>query len=227
MHQIVFAAVLVYNPAVKGLLLMNKVSELIRNKRFPTVTAALIAANVIYFIVTALHGGLGNARNMIEMGADYAPLVFKEYQFWRLLTSMFMHFSFRHLAGNMIYLGIVGYTYEKLIGSWRFFLIYMLSGIGGNVVSCAYNMVTGHNAISAGASGAVYGVLAIVVYLSYIARKRTGSSQMFLRIAIMLVFMFYSNFASGSGIDIAAHIGGLAFGILLCLLFIPYKTWRH
>lgn len=201
---------------------MKKIRFLIRQKGIPVVTIMLIAANVIYYLIVALGGNPSNSYYMIERGASFAPLVFEDHEYWRILTSMFLHFSFRHLAGNMVYLGIVGWSYEQVVGSWRFLLIYLLSGIGGGVVSCAYHQITNQPAVSAGASGAVYGLIAMVAYLAYIARKRTGSSQMFYRIGIMLVFLFYSNFAS-DGVDVAAHLGGLAFGILLCLIILPAK----
>ena len=206
---------------------MNRVSEQAKQKNIPFVTIILIALNVLYFIIIALGGSPSNPVYMISMGADYAPLVFEEHQFWRLIVSMFMHFSFRHLSGNMLYLGLVGWSFEREIGSLKFFLIYFLSGLGGNVVSCAYHQLTGTPVVSAGASGAVYGIIAIVVYLTFISRKRFYSSRLFFRIAIMLVFLFYSNFISGRGVDVAAHIGGLVFGGLLCILLIPYKNKKQ
>ena len=202
---------------------MDNASESVR-KNLPYVTIGLIAANIIYFIITVLGGNPSNVSYMLSRGAVYAPYVFEEHQYWRLLTGMFMHFSFRHMAGNMVYLGIVGATYENITGHMKFFLIYMLSGFGGNVVSCAYHQLSGHSAVSAGASGAVYGVIGIVVYLTFISVKKFDASKLFLRIAIMLVFMFYSNFLSGDDVDVAAHIGGLFFGVLLSLLFLPYKN---
>ena len=80
---------------------------------------------------------------------------------------------------------------------------------------------------SAGASGAVYGIIAMAVYLMYVAKKRTGSVILLYRIAIMLAFLFYSNFVNGRGVDIAAHIGGLVFGVILSLIFLPYKTKKQ
>ena len=197
---------------------------MVKQKTFPYVTVSLIILNVVYFMIVALGGNLTSSVYMLSRGADYAPYVFEEHEYWRLITSMFLHFSFQHLAGNMVYLGIVGWSYEKVTGHWKFLLIYVLAGLGGNVVSCAYHQLTHQPAVSAGASGAVYGIIAIVVYLTYISRKRFGAPQMFYRIGIMLVFLFYSNFANGKGVDVAAHIGGLVFGFFLCLLLLPYKT---
>ena len=202
---------------------MEKLKHLIRSKEFPYITAGLILVNVVYFIITALGGNLSSTAYMLSVGADYSPYVFEGHQYWRLFTSMFLHFSLRHLAGNMLYLGLLGYNYERIVGHLKFFLIYMLSGIGSSVVSCAYHQLSGTYAVSAGASGAVYGLIAMVIYLMFIARKRTGSARLLYRIAVMLVFLFYSNFMSGRGVDVAAHIGGLAFGLLLSILFLPYK----
>ena len=201
---------------------MSRTADLAK-KNLPYVTIALIAVNIIYFIIIALGGNPSSSYYMISKGADYAPYVFEEHQFWRLITSMFMHFSIRHLASNMIYLGLIGWSYERIVGHLKFFLIYFLSGLGGNIVSCAYHQLTKTPVVSAGASGCIYGIIAIVVYLTFISRRRFHSQQLFLRIGIMLVFMFYSNFINGQGTDVAAHLGGLAFGGLLCFLLLPYK----
>ena len=205
---------------------MEKLKQLIRSNEFPYVTAGLILVNVVYFIITAVGGNLSNTVYLLSRGADFSPYVFEGHEYWRLLTSMFLHFSLRHLAGNMLYLGLLGYSYERIVGHMKFFLIYMLSGIGSGVVSCAYHQLSGQYTVSAGASGAVYGLIAMVIYLMYIARKRTGSARLMYRVAVMLVFLFYSNFVNGRGVDVAAHIGGLLFGILLSLLFLPYKKQR-
>ena len=203
---------------------MDKLAAAVRRKKIPYITLGLIILNVVYYFIVALGGNMSSTAYMLSRGADYAPYVFEGHQYWRLLTSMFLHFSLQHLAGNMVYLGIVGWSYEPLVGHWKFLLIYLLSGLGGNVISCAYYQISGKPAVSAGASGAVYGIIAMVIYLMYIARKRTGSRQLLTRIAVMLLFLFYSNFASGRDVDVAAHIGGLVFGLILCLIFLPYKT---
>ena len=205
---------------------MDKLREAIRSKQFPYITAGLIVINLAYYIIAALGGSTSSSTYMLSMGADFAPYVFEDHEFWRLLTSMFLHFSLRHLAGNMLYLGILGWSYERIVGHLKFFLIYMLSGIGSSVVSCAYHQLSGQYTVSAGASGAVYGIVAMVIYLMFIARKRTGYASLLYRIAVMLVFLFYSNFVNGRGVDVAAHIGGLVFGLLLSLLFLPYKKQK-
>ena len=199
---------------------MSRIVEKTRQKKIPYVTVVLIVLNVVYFIIVAAGGSLGNSTYMLSRGAEYAPLVFENHEYWRILTSMFMHFSFHHLLGNMIYLGLIGFSYEHVVGHWKFLLVYMLSGIGGGVVSCAYYQLTGQVVVSAGASGAVYGLIAMVIYLMYTARKRTGMKPLMYRMAVLLVFFVYSNFGIGEGVDIAAHIGGLVFGLIVSILFL-------
>ncbi|MBQ9032529.1 MAG: rhomboid family intramembrane serine protease [Parasporobacterium sp.] len=202
---------------------MGRIRELAAEKKLPYVTIVLIVINVAYYLIVAFGGSTFSMSYMLSRGADYSPLVFEGHEYWRLLTCMFLHFSLRHLAGNMVYLGIVGWSYEGIVGHLKFFLVYMLSGIGSSVVSCAWHQLSGEYAVSAGASGAVYGIIAMVIYLMYIAKKRTGSRILLSRIAVILVFLLYSNFVSGEGVDVAAHVGGLFFGVLLSLLFLPYK----
>lgn len=193
-------------------------------KKFPYVTVALIAVNVIYFIILALLGDTTDPEFMWSMGADYGYSVFKEFQFYRLFTSMFMHFGIVHLAGNMIYLGIAGTQAERGVGHLRFFLIYMLSGIAASLFSCAYYMLADINTVSAGASGAIYGVIGIVLYLTAKNRGRIGSKKMMTRVSVVLIFLIYSNLMNiGTQVDVAAHITGLIFGILLSLAFCGKK----
>lgn len=205
----------------------SRASEMVRKKRIPYVTIVLIVLNVVYYFIVASGGSTNDLMYMISRGADCAPYVFERHEYWRILTSMFMHFSFQHLAGNMIYLGLVGYSYENVVGHLKFLLVYLLSGIGGGVVSCAYYQLTGQAVVSAGASGAVYGLVAMVIYLMYTARKRSGMKPLMYRMAIVLLFLVYSNFAAGRGIDIAAHLGGLVFGFIVSILFLPVRSKKR
>lgn len=200
-----------------------KVQTALKWKNWPFVTIALIAVNVIWFIILALGGDVSDAGYMLSKGAAYGPYIFEHYQFWRLLTNMFMHFSIRHLLGNMIYLGVVGYSIEKVAGHWRYLLLYMLSGFGASVISAAYYYFTGQNTVSAGASGAIYGLIGAAVYLLIKNRGRMRPGILWLRIGIILLFLFYSNFVN-TGVDAVAHAAGFVFGILLSIAFIGGKS---
>ena len=186
---------------------------------FPYVTAALGVLNIVYYLVLAFGGSLSSTSYMLSMGANYGPLVFQSFQIWRLVTSMFMHFSLSHLVSNMIYLGVAGYNLEKAVGHWRFALIYILSGIGGNMVSAAYYYMRGSNTISGGASGAIYGLIGGIALLTFLNFRQMKPAFIIRRVFILLIFIFYSSFAS-STIDGAAHVGGFFFGILMTFIFI-------
>ena len=192
----------------------------------PYVTIALIVINVIYFTLAATGGSLSDTGYMLKIGANYGVYVFERGQVWRIITSMFLHFSFSHLAGNMFYLGIAGYNLEKTAGHLKFFLIYMLSGIGAGVISAGYYYLTSANTISAGASGAVYGLIGAMLFVTFKNRGRLRSPQMFLRIGIIIVFLYYSNFAE-SGVDKAAHIAGFIFGLLLSWILLGTGKGRQ
>lgn len=199
-----------------------KTQMALKVKNWPFVTIGLIAVNVIWFIILAAGGDVTSAEYMIGKGAAYGPLIFEQHQFWRLLTSMFMHFGMMHLFGNMIYLALIGSSIEKAAGRWRYLALYLLSGFGASVVSAAYYYLTGQNTVSAGASGAVYGLIGATIYLMIKNRGRMRPTALWMRIGIILIFLFYSNFVN-TGIDVIAHIAGLVFGILLSMAFIGGK----
>ena len=92
---------------------------------------------------------------MIKYGAMYPPLIFEDAQYYRLITCIFLHFGIDHLMNNMVMLGALGWNLEKEIGSFKFLLIYFVSGIGANLISLAMDFYTGNLAVSAGASGAI------------------------------------------------------------------------
>lgn len=194
-------------------------------KNFPFITVILILLNVIYYVILSAIGNPGNTPFMAAMGANYGAYIFEDFELWRLLSSMFMHFGISHLASNMVYLGIAGYNLEKSIGHWKFLLIYMLSGIGSGLVSAAYYYLSDIPTLSAGASGAVYGIIGATCFLTFKNHKSMKPAYLFYRIAIMLVFVLYSSFIS-HGVDGAAHIGGFAFGLILALIFLRNKPRR-
>lgn len=195
-------------------------------RNFPAVTLALIILNVVYYLILASGGRTTDTQYMLQMGANFGPYIFSGFEIWRLFLSMFMHFSLSHLIGNMIYLGILGYNLERSISKWKFILIYMLSGIGGNLVSAAYYQIKGSYTVSAGASGAIYGLIGAIAVITFMNYRRLKPLYLFMRIAILLVFVFYSSFAD-TGIDGAAHVGGFCFGILLTAMLVIERKRKN
>jgi rhomboid protease GluP len=141
-----------------------------------------------------------------------------------LFTSMFLHFGIDHLASNMIVLIAVGLPLEKLIGPVRFGIIYLVSGLAGNVLSMALELRTGLFAVSAGASGAVLGLMGAVIYCMIRHRGYVGGLSL-RRVILSVALTLYMGFST-SGINNAAHVGGLICGFAMAVLLYHPKQRR-
>ena len=139
---------------------MNDFTEFIKNRR--KVNLTMVAVNIIVFIILEILGNTADPRFMLEHGASYAPLVL-EGEYWRLFTSVFLHFGFEHLAYNMFSLLFLGDIVESVMGPVRYLIIYIVGGIGGNVISMMLSMRTGRYAVAAGASGAIFACMAMPI----------------------------------------------------------------
>ena len=185
-----------------------------RKKAF--VNIGLIAINVIYFLYLEMTGSTENTQFMVAHGAMYAPLVLEGGEYFRLLTSVFMHFGINHIMNNMLILFILGDNLERALGHIKYLLFYLLCGVGANVVSIILNLGDYRSVVSAGASGAIFGVIGGLLYAVLINRGRLedlSARQLLIMIACSLYFGFTS-----TGVDNAAHVGGLFFGIVLGIL---------
>ena len=105
------------------------------------VTVFLILVNVLVFLVVEFTGGTENTGHMLQCGAAYTPAVING-EFYRLFTSMFLHFGPRHLGNNMLVLFVLGGRMERTAGRIKYLLIYLLGGIGGNILSMFLEMGT-------------------------------------------------------------------------------------
>lgn len=175
-------------------------------------TAALVAANVIIYLYLSLGGMTEDAGYMLEHGAMYVPYVQESGEYYRLLTSMFLHFGFQHLFNNMIMLLMIGWNLELEMGRLKFLLTYLVSGLGGNLLSGILDVQFQDYAVSAGASGAIFGITGALLYV--VARNHgrlrdISGRGMLVMIAVSLYFGF-----SSTGVDNAAHVGGLVSGVL-------------
>jgi membrane associated rhomboid family serine protease len=171
------------------------------------VTKALIAVNVGIFLIQLAQGGtLGSPGGEIYVrGALYGPLVADEP--WRLFTSMFLHASLIHLALNMLFLWWIGSPVEQAIGRGRYLLIYLVSGLCGS----AGALIFSPNAVTVGASGALFGILgAAFVFEQQRNYVLGGGALTIIVLNLALTFTI-------SGISIGGHLGGLAGGALSAL----------
>lgn len=180
-----------------------KVGKLFSTKK-PVVTYLLILICLIMLILT---GASSNIYTLIKYGANVDYLT-KGGEYYRLVSSIFLHVGIFHFLFNMYALYIIGPQIENFYGRFKYFLIFILSGISGSILSISFNT----NTVSAGASGAIFGLMGALLYFGYYYRNYLGSvikSQIIPIILLNLVIGF-----SFSGIDNAAHIGGLVGGVL-------------
>lgn len=182
-------------------------------------TMIFIGINVGVFVLMGLAGGFAltsvDPEVLRGFGAKQNELIVAHYQYWRLITSIFIHIGFIHLFLNNYALWIIGQEIEQIYGSARFVFLYLVTGVIGSVGSYVFNP----EATSAGASGAIFGLFGVMATFAFKYRKeipKTLSRDIMRRvlpiIAINLAFGF-----SVKIVDNAAHIGGLLAGIALAL----------
>ena len=110
-------------------------------------TILLIAINVIVFFALSFFGMTEDAEYMLEHGAMYVPYMLEGEGYYRLFTSMFLHFGIDHLANNMVMLGAIGWNLEYEIGKIKFLIIYLGSGLAGDILSAFGDLMTGEYAV--------------------------------------------------------------------------------
>lgn len=176
-------------------------------------TIGLIVANISIFLIFTLLGKSEDVLFMQQYGAMYEPYVIEGHEYYRLLTSVFLHFGIEHLLNNMVMLGAIGYHLEPEIGRIRFLLVYFLSGIGGNICSLLFNVSFENVVVSAGASGAVFGLMGAL--LCAVLRNKGRIGRLNKRGVLVLVVLSLYLGLTSSGVDNAAHIGGLFCGFML------------
>ena len=172
-------------------------------KNIPYITIILIAINVIIFILMELIGSTEDGTFMYNWGAMYSPDVFLNGQWYRLITSMFLHFGEDHLINNMFMLGILGYQVEKTYGRIKFTASYFVCGIAGNIVSGLVEMSNGDYTIGAGASGAIFGIFGILLVMIFKSRKKIGQVSA-PRLILLFVLIVFGNMQEG--VDLMAHM---------------------
>ena len=190
------------------------------------VTASLIAANVlVYLAVSVLAVSAGTEWNIAlvnQSGAVIAngalvPAAVAQGEAWRLLTSIFLHSGLIHLAFNMVALYFLGTFAESAFGQWRFFALYVLSGLSGGL---AYLYFGAFNWPAVGASGAIFGLLGSI--LGYALRRGTFSWQnpLIRQLLILLALNVYLGL-SIDNISNTVHMGGLVGGFVFGWLMAP------
>lgn len=172
----------------------------------PSLTAALVIANAVVYVYTSFLGGnplVTDLSVVAELG-QYNKLVFRGW-YWQLFTSMFVHVNLVHLFGNMLFLIIFGLRAEDLFTDVEYFLIYLSSGLTGNLLT----LLMGTEVVSAGASGAIFGLFgACTIYM----KKTIGGSILG---ALIYTFMVLTITSTSPRVNLLAHLGGLVAGLAI------------
>lgn len=197
-----------------------KEAEEVFKEKTPYVTYSLIVINVLVFILMYLIGdGSEDINTLVNFGALARNLVFNG-EYYRLITSAFLHIGSIHLICNMYALYILGKDIESYYGSKKYIFIYLISALIGSFLSIIF---MSDYSISAGASGAIFGLMGSLLYFGYNYRVTLNNSitkQILPVIALNLFIGFTS-----SGINNYAHLGGLLGGYIASMsVGVKYKT---
>lgn len=187
-------------------------------QRFTPITYTLILINIVIWLCMILYLNRFSDVKLLEVGGlVHFNVVHGEW--YRLISSMFLHFNFEHILMNMLSLFIFGKIVESIIGSWRMLIIYIISGLYGNFVSLSFNTTT----ISVGASGAIFGLIGSIFVIMYLSKNfnKKMIGQLLIALVVLIVFSLFM-----SNINIMAHLGGFINGVLITLIGYYFKTQR-
>lgn len=194
-----------------------------RNRRelrrmFRPVNTALVGVNVLVFLILNFMGNVLDAGFMAEHGAMFWDAVVERGEFYRLLTSTFMHFGAEHLLQNMLILLLIGSRLERIIGGGRYLAVYLGSGLAASAASLFVTLAREPYTVSAGASGAVFGVMGGLLFLilkDIVQKRRYRMEEIGLSGMLFVIVSALSYGFTTTGVDNAAHVGGLIAGFLL------------
>lgn len=184
-------------------------------RKLPLVSGMLVLINVVVFLLCLLTGD-----TLYVMGRLSVVETIMNKEFGRVLWAMFLHSDVNHLFNNMLILFFLGAMIEKEIGHIPYSLLYLLSGVGGNLLSLLFKLMSNDWSASIGASGAVFGLDGVLLALVLFAGRKMPTVTP-VRVVLMIVLSLYNGF-SGTNIDNAAHVGGLVTGflstVMLCVI---------
>ena len=183
----------------------------------PIISPIVLVSIVVIWLLMEAAGGSTTTEVLNMFGANIGVLIMQG-EVWRFFTSMFLHIGVQHLVFNSIGIIAFGFETERLYGSDRYVVIYILSGLFGSLVSFA---IKGPAQFSAGASGAIFGVLGVQLAFFLLYRQQFGEfSKQRLRTVLILVGVSFL-YGLVAPIDHAAHLGGLVAGFILGYAFAP------
>ena len=188
------------------------------------VTPLIIDLNIAIFIIMVICGVSAfepSGADLLKWGANYGPLTL-DHQWWRLITSTFLHIGIFHIAMNMYALIYIGVLLEPVLDKLKFAAAYLLTGLVASLTSVEYHGFM----VSAGASGAIFGMYG--VFLSLLTTnviEKSIRKQLLASIGVFVAFNLL--YGTSAGVDNAAHIGGLVSGFAIGYLYYPSLIQPH
>jgi membrane associated rhomboid family serine protease len=182
-------------------------------------TVGLVALNVLVYLITVYQGAGVSAPGgtLFEHGALVGARIYTDGDWYRLLTAMFLHASLLHLAFNMLALYWLGTIVEQALGTWRYLLLYFVSGIAGSAGALLFSSPF---AVTVGASGAIFGVMGALLVLEYRATGTFAGQALGLIVINLALTFAIPNISKGG------HVGGLVGGILATFALVHFRYAR-
>lgn len=194
--------------------ILNGSKKLKAKSKSLIITIALIAINVLIYIISSLISGSIadiDAMTLLRMGAKYNPYI-NRGEIWRLFTSTFLHGGIIHITCNMYSLYAVGGQVERIYGKVKYILIYILSALGASALSYLLDP----RSLSVGASGAIFGVFGALLVYVIKAKDRLNKGALVNLLAVLGLNLYIG--LTIPNIDNFAHIGGLVTGIITSII---------
>ncbi len=199
----------------------TRVKTIRTSPSMPIVTMSLIAINVAVFLAelaTGTPAAGGVTGTVLDKGDLLGPLVNSQHEYYRLLTSGFLHYSVLHIAFNMIFLYIMGSILEPAIGRLNFAAVYFASLFAGSFGALLFQP----DAATVGASGACFGVLGALLVVAHDRHISIWQSGLGLTLVINIIFSL-----SVAGISIGGHLGGLVGGLIAGVFIVQIGEHRR
>ena len=189
-------------------------------KKWLNINVILIVSNILVWLVMCTKGDTRSAQFMYEHGALYPTNVLGG-EWYRLVSAMFLHFGAEHLISNMFMQYFLGDMLLRALSQWKFAVVYVLAGIGGNVASLVMMIVTGDFAVAAGASGAIYGIIGALLW---VVLRNGGKFESISVPRMLLATALYITYGfTTEGVDAWAHVGGALVGFLAAIILYRKK----
>ncbi len=194
-----------------------------RNPYLTPINLTLIVINAVIFIVLEYLGNTEDAEFMFRHGALFPPSITESHEYYRFFTSVFIHFGWSHIGNNMVMLFFLGSYLEDALGKIKYLCLYLTTGISSSVISFLVMMYHRDYAVSGGASGAIFGVIGALLYI-VIRNHGKFEGLTTQRFVLMIALSLYYGYHS-SGVDNAAHVGGLVTGFIFAIFL--YRTYTE